>query len=501
MKLFSRRHRKPTASMTDHATFTGRKYQGSALLDSAWGASDSIDIATLRAHSHRAYTRNSRARALIECKEAAVIGAGLELEAHPIEQVCNAIAPNYNLQDWAQSTETLWRLWADQPASDYSDIHCFNALQSIAYRDLLLNGKALAILRISNGMLSIQLVNVANQIATHFYERTDAYYSAGGMRIDRATGKVLGYYLVDDPYAIDEPKHDHTRPLYIPRYSPTGDTWIVDITASRIAGDIEGCPVLAPVLDDLTLLEKYSLFELHSALINASIATSTESEHTPGINPIPSGKAATHAVAAAQSDETEYREMKPGWMIAHAYSGMRTREHDTKRPNAQFSQFEECISRTISAATGIPCEVYKKQFVSSYSASRAALLEFWREVERERVRFAREFLRPIYTAWLANEARTGRIYAPQFDQPTPRAAWSNSTWYGAGRGHIDPLKEIQAIERAIHSGLTTAEQAARQHFNTDYFTNADRRKAEMDALPQSEPPAPPAVEREDKDDQ
>lgn len=129
----------------------------------------------------------------------------------------------------------------------------------------------------------------------------------------------------------------------------------------------------------------------------------------------------------------------------------------------------------IGSALGIPYEVLLKEFNSSYSASRAALLEAWEEFKMRRKWFVDDFCQPVYEVWLAEAVARGRIKAPGFfDDPMIRAAWCCAQWIGPVQGQLDPLKEANAAVILTEHGFKTHEQVTREMGGGDWEANVEQ---------------------------
>ena len=99
------------------------------------------------------------------------------------------------------------------------------------------------------------------------------------------------------------------------------------------------------------------------------------------------------------------------------------------------------ISRTVGAALEMPYEVLLKEFTSSYSASRGALLEAWEAFRMRRSWLVEAFCRPVYERWLTEAVAVGRVQAPGFfADPLLRSAWCGAQWIGPVQGQLDPKK-------------------------------------------------------------
>lgn len=99
--------------------------------------------------------------------------------------------------------------------------------------------------------------------------------------------------------------------------------------------------------------------------------------------------------------------------------------------------FVTSICRQIGAALEIPYELLLKNFTSSYSASRGALLEAWKMFKMRRDWLSNGFCQPIYEEFLAEGIAKGRIYAPGFfADPMARKAYCGAEWNGPSQGQI-----------------------------------------------------------------
>jgi capsid protein len=163
-------------------------------------------------------------------------------------------------------------------------------------------------------------------------------------------------------------------------------------------------------------------------------------------------------VSSSDASKEKLYEMGPGATI-----GLAENEDieiaDPKRPNGAFEPFFMAIVKEIGAAVELPQEQVLQCFNSSYSASRAAMLEAWKAFKTHRRRLVAGLCQPVYEAWLSEAVAAGRVDAPGFfDDPLIRSAWVNSKWNGPGQGLINPEAEIKASVAAIDNCLSTHEE-------------------------------------------
>ena len=152
--------------------------------------------------------------------------------------------------------------------------------------------------------------------------------------------------------------------------------------------------------------------------------------------------------------------------------GVDVKAMDASNAQSTFGIFIQELIKQIGAALGQPYEVLMKNFTSSYSASRAALLQAWDEYKQRRVWFARDFCQPVYEIWLAEAVANGRIDCPGFfDDPRTRKAWSSAEWYGPTMSILDPVKDMKGSMLRVQSGLSTGEREAAEMTGSDYEDN------------------------------
>lgn len=157
------------------------------------------------------------------------------------------------------------------------------------------------------------------------------------------------------------------------------------------------------------------------------------------------------------NDNVSY-ELGPG-MVNMLNPGEKVEIADAKRPSTNFDAFVTALSKYIGAALEIPVELLTKNFMSSYSASRAALLEAWKAFRMKRAWLAADFCQPIYEIFLIEAISSGRLKAPGFFlDPMIKKAYSGAQWNGPAQGMIDPVKEVNAAKERISIGISTRQK-------------------------------------------
>ena len=240
-----------------------------------------------------------------------------------------------------------------------------------------------------------------------------------------------------------------------------------------------GVPILAPVIETIKQLTRYTEAELMAAVISGMFTVFVKTTGPTTDNPF--GEMIPEDKQVEPNDPNLY-EMGPG-----AFNVLGENEEvqfaNPGRPNAQFDPFVSALCRYVGAAVEIPYELLLKSFQSSYSASRAALLEAWKMFRVRRQWTAKEFCQPVFEEWLAEAVALGRIRAPGFfNDPAIRRAWCAAEWTGPAPGQLDPVKEATAANLRIANGTSTREREALETNGSDFWSNLQRQKVEREAM-------------------
>ena len=243
-----------------------------------------------------------------------------------------------------------------------------------------------------------------------------------------------------------------------------------------------GVPYLAQVIEPLLQMRRYTEAEIMSALVQSFFTAFITTEAIQ--NDIPMNEPLSGDVGEVSDDENEY-EMGAG-TINVLKAGEDVKFGAPTHPNSGFDVFMRSLSEQVGAALEVPADLLLKSFNSSYSASRAALLEAWKAFKMRREWLTNDLCRPVYEIWLTEAVARGRISAPAFfTDPLIRQAYLGSEWIGAPAGQLDPTKEITAAVMAIENGLSTREAETIKLNGGQYTANIDRLLTENERLRQA----------------
>jgi lambda family phage portal protein len=442
--------------------------------------SDIVDnIETLRARSRDLFMGAPLATGALKTVRTNTIGSGLALNAQIDAKFLGLTEEQ--AREWEANTEREWRLWAESVDCDAERRQTFYQLQSLVLLSAIMSGDVFVTMPIIKRAgcpydLRIGLIE-ADRVCnpTSLPKLTDGKNIHGGVEIGKY-GEAVAYWVA---------KHN---PNSVPRLlTPSVNEWkrVLAFGAStgrrnvlHIMSDVErpaqrrGVPMLAPVIESLKQLSRYSDAELMAAVISGMFTVFIESDNpqSPLGNMFDPNQQVDKDPNAYELGNGAIVGLEPGEKINVANPG---------RPNTAFDGFISSMCKQIGTALEIPHELLLKQFTSSYSASRGALLEAWKMFRMRREWIIGNFCDPIYKEWLTEAVLKGRIKAQGFfDDPAIQAAWCGAEWHGDCQGQLDPVKEATAAKIRVEEGFSTREREAAELTGMKYDEICAKRKRE-----------------------
>lgn len=285
-----------------------------------------------------------------------------------------------------------------------------------------------------------------------------------GVELDRE-GAPVAYWICEGHPGAVPTTAEKVRQQYQWKRCPafgetTGRRNVLHLMDPERIGVRRGVPFLAPVIEDLKQMDRYTKAELLAAVIGGMMTVFVTSD-LPEVAPY------GEQIAGIAEGEQDIA-LGPGAVITMD-PGQKISVPDFKHPNVAFDGFVSAISRQIGVALGLPHEVLIKSFTASYSASRGALLEAWKTFKTWRSFFVSGFCQPVYESWLDEAVAKGRIYAPgYFDDPMIRKAYCGSEWHGPAQGSLNPLQEAGAYKMLVEECFTTRSAIVAEMNGGDY---------------------------------
>ena len=445
---------------------------------------DNLDV--LRQRSRDAYMGIPTASAALKTMRTNVVAGGLM----PSPQIDADYLRLTNEQAEALQAQILreFALWADTPVCDADRVDNFYKLQQLAFLSYLMNGDAFALLPMKEQpgqpySLRVRVIEADRVCSPDSYDRLVPCEVKGhrvhsivqGVETD-ADGMVIAYWICNQhPLSSLSNQAGALEWTRVEAYGSSGRPNVLHVMNRERAGQRRGVPILAPVLEALKQLGRYTEAEITAAVISAMFTVFIQSATVQNGKPIGEALPPEQLIDAQDQGTIELGNgaivaLNPGETVEFAKP-----EH----PNSGYDAFFNAMVKEIGAALEIPPEVLEKQFTQNFSSARGSLNEFWRTCGMQRDWFSDDFCQPVYEAWLAEAVARGRIKAPGFfGDPAIRKAYADCKWNGPSRTALNPSQEVEAAIKRVDAGFSTAEEETAQLTGGDCSRNIRKRAIE-----------------------
>jgi capsid protein len=361
---------------------------------------------------------------------------------------------------------------------DYSGMENLNLIGQTAFKTSKIGGDTLVVLRVVKGVVKVQLIDGCHiespLYGTEEYPQVLENGNTISCGIERKpNGEVVAYYIRKEDYSYERIPAKNSLGFKV-AYLVYGAKYRID--------NVRGIPVMSTVLESLKKLERYKEATLGSAEEGAKIAYQIVHDlNASGENPL-----ATQLSRAFDADAVEDLPVdRNGQQLANTVAattnksafnmptGSEIKQLEANKRELYFKDFYGVNIDIMCAAIGIPPNVAMSIYNDSFSASRAALKDWEHTIKVNREDFTFQFYQPIFDLWLHVEVLKNKVQAPGYldafnsNNEITLSAYRICRFTGAIPGHIDPLKEVNAVRAALggqgaNIPLMTVEMAIEQ---------------------------------------
>ncbi len=406
------------------------------------------DLPTLRARSRSLLRNTPIANGAVKTNQVHVIGSGLKLQSRINADVVGM--SEADADKWQQNTEIEFRSWAESLDCDINRNKNFYDFQNLIFRSILESGDCFVLplfkeINTLNYGLRLQTLE-ADRVENPNNKRDTAELSGGVQKDKSGTPKK---YWIRTTHPGQEATPIERKWDSISAFTGNGRRKIIHIYEQLRPNQTRGIPYLAPVIELLHQLGKYTDAELQSAVISSyfTVFVTTKEGGANFSTFLPSDE-------GGESTDEDYT-MGSGAIVGLA-EGEEISTANPGRPNATFDPFVMSLLRQIGASLGLPFELLIQHFTKSYSAARTAMLNAWKVFMTRRSFMIDHFCDLVYELWMEEAVLRERIIAPGFlSDPLFRKAYLGNMWIGPAAGQIDPTKETAAAQARVDGFFST----------------------------------------------
>lgn len=381
-------------------------------------------------------------------------------------------------EDANNRIEAAWKAWSRVGACDVTGRLSFTDLCGLAVLGIARDGEAM--IRMHRGWargehgFALEVLD-PSQIEDDVNGRPpgtpEGHVVRAGVEMD-AYARPTAYWMRttvpnDDPAALVRPQRQRVR-------VPADE--ILHLFLPEWPQQVRGIPWIANGIRALAMLDGYSEAELTAARVSA-------------------GKMGFYKIDGDAEVPADLEE--DGRLVQKAEAGtfellpkgVEFQGFDPQHPSAAFKDFVSAMLRPIAAGAGVSYNAFANDAEGmNYSALRATELEDRDEFRTLQHWFIGCMCRPVFSAWLRETLVRGTTALP------PGKFWKFDAAEFVPRGWqwVDPLKEVNAMAKALELGITSRTQIiAAQGGDIDAIAAELRaEKAQFEGLLATAPAAP-----------
>ncbi len=420
---------------------------------------------TMRARSRDALRNHLVARAALMRCRTNIVGTGLICRP-AVDHEALGITPE-QAEEYNALLLREWETWAEDPVQcDWEGALDLYGLQALALLSAMTSGDCFALtpeeLR-PGGLVALKVQLIEADRVCNKDQAADSRAMVDGIALSPG-GVPVGCWVRDSHPGDDLQSATTPQWTYYPMIgAQTGRRRVLQIWNDKERpGQVRGVPYLAPILEPLKQIERYSSAELTAAVVSAMLTVFVESAESG-----PDGMPAPPLGAESAGNEAPELALGNGAIVGLA-PGEKASVVNPLRPNAQFDPFFIAVVTQIGAALELPGDELLLRYNASYSAARAAMLQAYRFYTGRRWPLTQQFCQPMYGLLIDERVASGAITLPGYGDPMRRRAWTRALWIGPARGAMDELKEAKAAQARIEAGISN------EQMETAAMTGEDR---------------------------
>lgn len=418
------------------------------------------DYNDLRARSWQAYYESDFAQIAVNRLLTWTIGNGLKLQAEPnntiLEMEGQKLEPEAR-RKLVKHIEARYDLYTSNTDCDWSDSLNYKQLCWEKEKNAIIGGDVLIINRVVDGVMKQQIID-GEYVQSPYYgsewwpqELPDGHRIIDGVEVDNK-GKQVAYWVLESVLKGQMPcDYKFTRISAFNKQTGLRMAYLYYGNKYKI-GNYRGMPLLSACLQKMKEIDEYSKAALTQAKNTAKVSYQNVVDKAAEDDPAWSKTMAqTFDVDRNKlpitQDGFEINKVVKVSNIGEIFNnapGNEVKILENKNP-LYYRDFFEVNRDSLFAVLSIPPNVAMQMYNDSFSASRAAIMDWAHTLSVKRENTSNGTIRKDYEVWLYVEVLYNRINAPGFlSNKTIRQAYLKARFIGANVPHIDPVKEVMA---------------------------------------------------------
>jgi len=417
---------------------------------------------SLRLRSWQAFLDSEIAQTVIGRYCTWMIGPGLKLQAEPSEYLLGKYGISIKNQDFSEHVEALFTQYSNSKRADYCKMRTLNRLAKTVYKNAIVGGDVLVVLRFDGKNVTSQLIDGAH-IKSPLYGTDELPYRLNngntirhGVECD-ASGMHVAYHVKEAGFPNQFKR--------IPARSTQNGLQIAFLVygLEYRLDNVRGIPLISAVMETVAKLDRYKEATVASAEeISKIVYTIEHQQYSTGESPLTKQLAA----AFSDSDSDQLPETLSGEQLANKVAsttnkqtynmpvGSSLKQLENKN-QIYFKDFYTVNIDLVCATMQIPPDVAMSKYGESYSASRAAIKDWEHTLNVNRKDFSEQFYNPVYEFWLDVQILMNKVQAPGYINARAKKdddileCYRTARFVGPSVPFIDPVKEVEAARRRL----------------------------------------------------
>lgn len=440
---------------------------------------------SVRVRGRQLYNESDIAKTFINNYVEWICGAGLKMQAEPMDDVINAgKGTKFDKKKFIREAESRFRLHMESRFSTHSNNISGQLQFRSAVLEAIIEGDCLIVDRVKNGYPTIDVIS-GRKVKSPGYPHSIEIQNRGnkeyeGVEIDK-NGTHVAFYVQNDDWTF-------TRIEAIGKKTGRKQASLmygIDLPV----GAVRGLPIMIASFENIKNCTDLIGSAVSGAVKAANMAVIVEHNHfSTG-----EGLSMQGMIEAANAGEPKDQQLESYGTIDELKRNVVAMGADQlvnapigatvktipATSNTNISGFLESVLIPIGASTGLPYEMAMMVFKNSFSASRMSANSALQIFLNRRALYTPAYYGMAYEIFVELEVLFGRITATGFmdailsNDHITKEAYLKSRYVGPRPPQADPAKEMKGIILAIQHGLKTHEQAAEEIGGSDYYTNIE----------------------------